>query len=317
MSLVFPDGYILDAIGPFQGTANDAIITQRIVDTRNELREWCDDGDIMICDRGFRDVIQTLSDLGYEVKAPAYLDKFQTQHNTVEANESRMVTKVRWTVESYHSRMKKWRILSDRVENQFVPKIGDIVKIISAALNAFRGSIVNDGQDFESDSIAKIMKEQLLKNNTLLDDINHGLISSRSHWKNLDDQSIEFPVLDLNELRSLFFGIYQIKQSRTYTEEHLDDNGNYIVQVAPENSELLRSRIQSRHSNAVRYYAWIRYILPTNAIHSWYCQCRSGARTLGCCGHVASVIWYLAYARLQNFQPSYARRRIVQSIEYT
>ena len=151
--------------------------------------------------------------------------------------------------------MKKWQILSDRVENQFVPKIGDTVKIISVALNAFRGPIVNDGQDFEPDSIAKIMKEQLLKTNTLLDDINHSLISSRSHWKNLDDQSIEFPVLELNELPSLFFGIYQIKQSRTYTEEHLADNGNYIVQVAPENSELSQCRIQSRHSNAVRYYA--------------------------------------------------------------
>ena len=95
ISLVFPDGYTLDTIDPFQGTANDAIITQRIVDTRNELREWCDDGDIMICDRGFRDVIQTLTDLGYEVRSPAYLDKFQVQHNTVEANESRLVTKVR------------------------------------------------------------------------------------------------------------------------------------------------------------------------------------------------------------------------------
>ena len=181
MSFVFPDGYILDTIGPFQRTANDTIITQRIVDTRNELREWHDDGDIMIWHRDFRDVIQTLTDLGYEVKSPAYLDKFQAQHSTVEANESRLVTKVRWTVESYHSWMKKWQILSDRVENQFVPKINDIVKIISAALNAFRGPIVNDSQDFESDSIAKIMKEQLLKNNTLLDDINHGLISSRSH----------------------------------------------------------------------------------------------------------------------------------------
>ena len=183
MSLVFPDRSILDTIGPFHGTANGAIITQRIVDTRNELREWCDDGDIMICDRGFGDVIQTLTDLGYEVKSPAYLDKFQAQHNTVEASECRLMTKVRWTVESYHSQMKKWRILSDRIENQFVPKIGDIGKIISAVLNAFRDPIVNDGQDFESDLIAKIMKEQLLKTSTLLDDINHGLISSQSHWK--------------------------------------------------------------------------------------------------------------------------------------
>ena len=93
--------------------------------------------------------------------------------------------------------------------------------------------------------------------------------------------------------------------------------GICIVQVTPENSELLRCCIQSHHSNAGRYYSWIQYILPTNAIYSWYCQCRSDARTLGSYGHVAIVIWYLSCARLQNFELFCGRRRIVQSIEYT
>ena len=53
MSLVLPDGYILDTIGLFQGTVNDATITQQIIETRNELIQWCDHGDIMVCDRGF------------------------------------------------------------------------------------------------------------------------------------------------------------------------------------------------------------------------------------------------------------------------
>ena len=316
MSLVLPDGYILDTIGPFQGTVNDATITQQIIETRNELIQWCDHGDIMICDRGFRDVIQTLSDLGYEVKSPVYLNKSQNQHNTEEANESRLVTKVRWTVESYHSRMKKWRILSDRVENQFLPKLGDIVKVISAALNAFRGPVITNAQDAESLSIARRMKEQILKNNSLLEYVNRGLISTRSHWKNLEDSDVEFPEMDLNYLRSLFFGTYQIKQSQTYTEEHLDDKGSYVVQVAPENNEFLRCRIQSRHSNAIRYHAWIHYNLSTNMILAWYCRCRSGARTIGCCGHVASIIWYLSYARLHDFKSSTGRKQFVEAIEY-
>ena len=65
---------------------------------------------------------------------------------------------------------------------------------------------------------------------TLQDAIGRGLISTRSHWKNLDDDDIEFPELDLDILRSLFFGIYQIKQSKTYTEEHLDENGKEMCQ---------------------------------------------------------------------------------------
>jgi hypothetical protein len=316
MSLVLPDGYVLDAIGPFQGTANDASITERILETRNDLVEWCDYGDIMICDRGFRDVIQTMSDLGYEVKSPVYLGKSQNQHTTIESNESRLITKVRWTVESYHARMKKWRILSDRIENQFLPKLGDMVRIISAGLNAFRGSIVANADNDQLHMIAKLMNEQKSQNNTLKYYIDRGLIRTRSHWRNMDDESIVFPEIDLDYLRELFFGTYQIKQSKTYTEEHLDEDGNYIVQVAPEEGEIIRCRIQSRHSNATRYYAWIRYSLLDNTIKAWYCQCRSGARTLGCCGHIASVIWYLSYARLHDFHPSSGRMRVVQAIEY-
>lgn len=30
---------------------------------------------------------------------------------------------------------------------------------------------------------------------------------------------------------------------------------------------------------------------------SYYCTCKSGARTLGTCAHIASVVWFLGYAR--------------------
>ena len=67
----------------------------------------------MIVDRGFRDIIEVFSDLGYEPKMPVYLRKGQKQYTTQEVNEARVVTKVRWTVESYHARLKKWRFFSE------------------------------------------------------------------------------------------------------------------------------------------------------------------------------------------------------------
>ena len=109
MSLCLPDGYYLDTLGPFNGTENDATIASHIVKTKNRLGEWCDYGDVMIVDRGFRDVVQVFSDLGYEPQMPVYLPKGQKQHTTKEANETRLVTKVRWTIEPYHARIKKWR----------------------------------------------------------------------------------------------------------------------------------------------------------------------------------------------------------------
>ena len=32
-------------------------------------------------------------------------------------------------------------------------------------------------------------------------------------------------------------------------------------------------------------------------LKGWYCECKNGARTLGCCCHIASVIYFLALGR--------------------
>ena len=33
------------------------------------------------------------------------------------------------------------------------------------------------------------------------------------------------------------------------------------------------------------------------AVQSWFCMCRAGARVVGMCSHIASVMWFLGYAR--------------------
>lgn len=36
---------------------------------------------------------------------------------------------------------------------------------------------------------------------------------------------------------------------------------------------------------------------PLIQVTAWYCVCKTGARVVGVCAHVASVLWYLGYAR--------------------
>ena len=60
ISLCLADGYCLDILRPFFGTANDATITSHITTTKNVLEGWCEAGDVMIVDRGFRDVCGSL-----------------------------------------------------------------------------------------------------------------------------------------------------------------------------------------------------------------------------------------------------------------
>ena len=109
MMIVGTDGYILDAIGPYlaDGRNNDASILIIIMKNDTErLKTWLSDGDIFVLDRGFRDCTDILQQLGFRTQMPCYLDKGKKQHTTEEANKSRMVTKVRWVVESVNGRIK-------------------------------------------------------------------------------------------------------------------------------------------------------------------------------------------------------------------
>ena len=102
MSIIHLDGYVVDIIGPFEGTLNDANITKEILETNNCLTTWLNGTGQMIVDRGFRDIIEVLQQLGYEVHMPAFLKKGEKQLSTADINLSRLCTKTQWSVEAFH-----------------------------------------------------------------------------------------------------------------------------------------------------------------------------------------------------------------------
>ncbi|CAF1611285.1 unnamed protein product [Rotaria magnacalcarata] len=113
--------------------------------------------------------------------------------------------------------------------------------------------------------------------------------------KEANDAALDFPKMDFNELQELTLGIYQPKQARSYTTEHLNLNGSCTFEVAKESPDLIRSRIQSRLKASTKYDVYVPY--NKKSISGWYCTCPNGARVVGCCAHVASIIYYLSYAR--------------------
>ena len=59
MMLVVTDGCILTVLGPYlaDGKNSDAKITEHMLKSYSEyLRNWFNEGDVLIVDRGFRDV---------------------------------------------------------------------------------------------------------------------------------------------------------------------------------------------------------------------------------------------------------------------
>ena len=72
----------------------------------------------------------------------------------------------------------------------------------------------------------------------------------------------------------------------------------YIFEIFEEEAFLLRVKIKSRFRSQTIHGTWIQYSKDSeNPIKNWYCDCQSGARTLGACAHVTSVLWYLGIAR--------------------
>ena len=112
-------------------------------------------------------------------------------------------------------------------------------------------------------------------------------------WKSPDNCLADFPHLDETELRNITCGVYQLKLSFSYMQEYLE--GNSEIFVHQEDDHLIRVRLQSRHTSSRTYLLWIEYS-PTE-VTTWYCKCRAGARVVGVCSHIASILWYLGYAR--------------------
>ena len=52
------------------------------------------------------------------------------------------------------------------------------------------------------------------------------------------------------------------------------------------------------YSNSIKYRVYCKYksnIENLESIESWYCTRKTGLRTVGCCSHVASIIYYIAH----------------------
>ena len=153
-------------------------MTQYIIDFCNTFIEWLQEEDVTVLDRGFRDASDAFENIGIDCKMPAYLSKGLSQHPTEEANQSRLVAKVRWVVEAYHRRLKKCKFFYNVIENHHIPHMQKFVKITSAAMNAYLPPLSRDKTgDLEEATL--MMQSACQANNGLKERVQEGALSSR------------------------------------------------------------------------------------------------------------------------------------------
>ncbi|XP_060081090.1 scavenger receptor cysteine-rich type 1 protein M160-like [Ylistrum balloti] len=260
MIFVTTTGYIVSVLGPYFADSknNDASILNQILNSNiQEIKEWIQENDVFVFDRGFRDSMDLLQQLGIQTEMPSF-SKQRKQHTTGESNASRLVTKIRWVVEAVNGRLKTWKYLDRVLPNSQIPYIGDIVRIVCAIFNKFE-----------------------------------------------------------EDLRNLTLGVYQLKLARSYTQEHMSETGGYEVSICKVDANLINAKIQSRHFSSKLYQLWVSF--DDCNVQGWYCTCRAGARVVGTCSHVASILWYMGFARHldKSFDFSKDWTQYLQDASYT
>lgn len=246
------------------------------------------------------------------------------QFSLKDANGTRLVTKLRWVIEAYHGRIKKWQWLRHTRPSYDIARLSRVVRLVSAACNAFRPTLMQASS--RADVCAAKMLAQKDRANQVFERVKKGPLSSRGRsWNPVaSEDTAEYTALDKAEPRGkgkkekksesevgfltkfpqmtvqqleekITLGSYQIKQARAYTADHVTAEGSFVVEAHKEAKDLLRVRIRSRHKESTRYYTWIQW--KPDSVAGWYCTCPAGMRTVGCCAHVAAVIWYLSIAR--------------------
>ncbi|KAK3098190.1 hypothetical protein FSP39_017068 [Pinctada imbricata] len=239
-----------------------------------------------------RDALPFLSSLGINAEMPAFMKKGETQMSTEDANCSRLVTKIRWVVESANARIKRWRFLDRTLTTNQIPFIREYIRIVCAISNKYFRPLSNGNED-EDQVLAAKMAYLSRQVNWLQSYVEEkGFHKKTAQWREID-RNDDFPSLDEDQIRQLTCGTYQMKLCASYAQEHMD--GNCDISVHKDEPTLLRVRIQSRHCSSKSYMLRIKY--NEACVEAWYCRCRAGSRVVGVCAHIAAVIWHLGYSR--------------------
>ncbi|CAG7661492.1 unnamed protein product [Allacma fusca] len=308
---VFPDGRIFDVQGPYlsDGKNNDAATLKH--DLKRDItgiKNWLVPGDVMVVDRGYRDAVGYLGELGFSTFIPFCAPANMKQIPTVESNKSRITTKTRWIVEARNGHVSQiFKYFGRSIHAASVPFVGDYFRICCAIINAYYPTIeISLRSQEQGNRLLEIRdNSNTLQEYLVSKDLLNPLI--RRVWREMNDEELEgFPRMDVQELQDLVLSVFQIKLASSYTASQ-----DYIFQVFREEATLLRVKMWSRHSASKWYMVFIKYIPNENGqngIRGWYCTCKGGARTAGMCSHCCAILWYLCYARYEPVIPGPSNR---------
>jgi hypothetical protein len=127
------------------------------------------------------------------------------------------------------------------------------------------------------------------------------IMNKRSVWiKKAQESPNNFPELTLEDIKEITLGSYQIQMGAQYAREIVSTPKGFEFYNHKYVGGILWAKIPSRFHSRKFHEAFVQYDpskTGAESIEGWYCGCQTGMRTVGCCSHVATVLWYFGYFR--------------------
>lgn len=316
MMCVASDGYIIHALGPYKARDNDAKILKCAFERTNAF-DSLRAGDTLMLDRGFRDCVGYFKEKGFDIKMPGLIQRSERkgQLTTLEANKSRLVTATRFMVEARNGHLKSiFKIFNKTWNPKTITHLEDDVSICSALINRF--FITFEPNKGIGETIARRMLARVDMVNDLANIVNSSTF--QNHYKYLDifDDFDTLPTLNEHDLIMISLGRYQIEQAASYCRVHLKNYDGLFrmfalgeeqmqkffghLETGESSLLLLMVRLDSRFRSKKSYDAFVlidRNGENENVVLKYCCDCYCGSRTVGCCSHVMTLIWFALFIK--------------------
>jgi hypothetical protein len=174
----------------------------------------------------------------------------------------------------------------------YFEKIGVFFRIACSIINRFSPPLSNNSP--RHDRIASRALELVDKENEMRTRVEEERLdrNTKSWRKASDSECQDFPRLTMDDFETITLGVYQTALSKLYTRRHMKDSEDFEIKLNTEFENVVRAKIKSRYSGSKQHNLWIEYfpgVDGAEAIKGYYCRCKQGSRTLGCCAHVCTV----------------------------
>lgn len=110
------------------------------------MRTWVQEGDVVIVDRGYRDSVPLLNDLGLTVHIPPFLNRNENQYTAIAANKARLISSTRWVVEARNGHLKSiFKFFRQTILAHHAANLHDIYLIAGTLINKYHPLIEMEG----------------------------------------------------------------------------------------------------------------------------------------------------------------------------